>query len=406
MPTRSLVVVESHPVQYHAPVYRALQQDFGIPVTAVYGSDFSVGGYFDREFGAGFAWDADLLSGYTPLFVRRVAQGGAKSVDEVRAEGLAGRLNRLKPDAVLLTGYGSAFNRGAIRALRKSALRVLFRGETTDHAAKRGWAKRAVRDAALGRLYRRCSGLLYIGQLSRAHYERLGCPAEKLVFSPYCVDTTPFSADENGRRTFRDITRKELGIDNGQIVVLFSGKLSPRKGPDLLVDAVRLLEEENQQRVVVAFLGSGEMEEGLKRQATAPPTADARFIGFRNQSRLSAYYHAADVLCLPSRHSETWGLAVNEALHHGLPCLVSDAVGCAPDLITPEKTGWICAAGRPDSLAQELRKAIGAAGGRQVRQRCREAVAGYTVERAAAGIAEAFESITTAAKSPPTRTER
>ena len=46
-----LAVIESHPVQYHAPVYRAVQRDFGVPVTAIYGSDFSVAGYRDREFG-------------------------------------------------------------------------------------------------------------------------------------------------------------------------------------------------------------------------------------------------------------------------------------------------------------------------------------------------------------------
>ena len=72
-----LAVVETHPVQYHAPVYRAVQQQFGIPVTAIYGSDFSVAGYRDAEFGATFAWDTDLLSGYTSIFLTRSAPGTA-----------------------------------------------------------------------------------------------------------------------------------------------------------------------------------------------------------------------------------------------------------------------------------------------------------------------------------------
>src|SRR5215471_14192487 len=52
-----LAVIETHPVQYHAPVYRNLQARFGIPVTAIYGSDFSVEGYRDAEFGARLSWD-------------------------------------------------------------------------------------------------------------------------------------------------------------------------------------------------------------------------------------------------------------------------------------------------------------------------------------------------------------
>ena len=75
----TLAVIETHPVQYHAPVYRALQS-LGVPVTAIYGSDFSVAGYSDRGFGAQVAWDTDLLSGYDAIFMGRVAMGGPRSV--------------------------------------------------------------------------------------------------------------------------------------------------------------------------------------------------------------------------------------------------------------------------------------------------------------------------------------
>ena len=46
---------------------------------------------------------------------------------------------------------------------------------------------------------------------------------------------------------------------------------------------------------------------------------------------------AADCLVLPSDYRETWGLVVNEALASGLPCIVSDACGCAEDLVPPER---------------------------------------------------------------------
>src|SRR5437588_6156086 len=96
-----LAVIETHPVQYHAPVYRALQQHFGIPVTAIYGSDFSVAGYHDQEFGARFAWDTDLLSGYSSVFLSRVDRGGARSIDAVSARGVGEALRRVSPRAVL-----------------------------------------------------------------------------------------------------------------------------------------------------------------------------------------------------------------------------------------------------------------------------------------------------------------
>jgi glycosyltransferase involved in cell wall biosynthesis len=54
--------------------------------------------------------------------------------------------------------------------------------------------------------------------------------------------------------------------------------------------------------------------------------------GFLNQGAMPRALAAADCVALPSQ-SETWGLIVNEALAVGTPCVVSDRVGCAPDLI-------------------------------------------------------------------------
>ncbi len=65
------------------------------------------------------------------------------------------------------------------------------------------------------------------------------------------------------------------------------------------------------------------------------------FLGFVNQSRLPEVYAAAHVLALPSGAEETWGLVVNEAMACGIPAVVSDAVGCGPDLVEPGVTGEV-----------------------------------------------------------------
>jgi hypothetical protein len=93
-PARSrgpLAIVETHPVQYHAPVYRAVAEKFGIPVKTIYGSDFSVRGYFDREFGSSFAWDVDLIGGVETQFLARTSEGGAASFEEVSSEAIGPR---------------------------------------------------------------------------------------------------------------------------------------------------------------------------------------------------------------------------------------------------------------------------------------------------------------------------
>jgi len=388
-----LVIVETHPIQYHAPVYRTVQQSFDIPVTAIYGSDFSVMGYRDPEFGTAFAWDCDLLSGYTSLFLSKVRAAGARTAADVSAHGLSKLLQDVAPSAILLVGYSPRYHQAACYHSWRSGRPMIFRGETTDHDRKRTPIKAWARSRALGWLYESCTRLLYVGQRSYQHFKRFGHQEDRLVFSPYCVNTSPFECTEQGRARLRAVTRRDLEISEIETVLLFSGKLSRRKGPDLFVSAVKQLPAEVRANTVVLFLGSGELQPELQRMVSDEPQIQARFLGFRNQSQLSQYYHAADLLVLPSRWFETWGLVVNEALHHGVPCVVSEAVGCTPDLIKPGVTGEICEAGSVESLVGAVQRASMLTGRFDIRERCRERVNGYTVEKAAEGIAEAFWAV-------------
>lgn len=389
-----LAVIQTHPVQYHAPVWRHLQQVCGVPVTAVYGSDFSVAGYRDTEFKASFAWDTDLLSGYSPVFLSRMAEGGAGNEHEVTTRGLDEAIRRVQPRAILSVGYWPRFHMDAFRCARRRGQPLLFRGETTDHARARGGLKRLFRDLTLRWFYRQFAALIYVGERSRQHFQRLGVGARANYFSPYCVDTTPLRPEEGAREELRGPTRLELGITPDQLVVAFVGKLSPRKAPDLILVAVRLLPKSLRERVVILLVGDGELADSLKRAAAVEPVVRVRHVGFQNQRALSRYYHAADLMVLPSVQGETWGLVVNEALHHGLPVVVSDAVGCAPDLVVPGRTGEVCLTGSAPALCGAVGRAATWAGRPETRVVCREQVTGYTIARAAEGIAAAYRAVT------------
>lgn len=64
-------------------------------------------------------------------------------------------------------------------------------------------------------------------------------------------------------------------------------------------------------------------------------------------------YAAANVMVLPS-YIDTWGLVVNEAFACQLPAIVSDRVGCAPDMITDGLTGTVVPAGNVQRLAEAV----------------------------------------------------
>ncbi len=93
----------------------------------------------------------------------------------------------------------------------------------------------------------------------------------------------------------------------------------------------------------------GEAAEGVK------------FLGFRNQGELPGLYELCDVFCLPSTR-EPWGLAVNEVMACGRAVVVSDAVGCAVDLVRDGENGCVFEAGNVGALAGALRRVLGTPG--------------------------------------------
>jgi glycosyltransferase involved in cell wall biosynthesis len=384
-----LAIVQTHPVQYHAPVWRRLAQHHGIPVSVVYGADFSVAGYHDADFSCKFAWDVDLLGGYQSLFLSRVSEGGESVAERVSPRGLRAAMDRIEPGAVLLTGYGSPFHRAALREALLRRRLILFRAETTDRRRANSHLPALVRDGILRAIYSRFSKVLYIGNESRSHYKRLGVDDSRLTFSPYCVDSNVFQCSERDRVELRAPARLAMGVGERDVVVLFSGKLIPRKAPRLLLEAAIQAANQYGHQLILVYLGNGPLREELENHAKQSFPGNVRFLGFQNQSQLSRFYHAADMLVLPSDR-ETWGLVVNEALHHGLPCIVSEGVGCAADLIEPGATGETFACGSATCLTEAITRALSLVKQPETRTNCRKKVAAYTVGSAAAGIAEAL----------------
>ena len=385
-----LVVFETHPVQYHAPVYQRLVAGYSVPVHVVYGSDFSCRGYRDAEFCTTFSWDGDLLNGYSSTVLSH-----APDLQALRSIPLSKSCEGKIPpkegiQAVLGLGYTSVFDRHFLRWAVWNRKPLLFRAETTDVALQRSALKQFLRDTLLRALYSRCARVLPIGLNSRNHYRRLGVPESILVDSPYCVDERVFQTGGTIQEEHRTATRQRLGIAPDAIVLAYSGKLATRKGVDLIGKSVRRLPDDLRERIHLLLIGDGELRDSLEADwSSGPNRIRSSFVGFQNQRQLSQYYNTADLFTLPSRRGETWGLVVNEALLHGLPCVVSDQVGSHPDLIIPGKTGEVFASEDTKSFADCILRAEGWRSP-STRNRCRAWVANYSVDRAAAGIARAY----------------
>jgi glycosyltransferase involved in cell wall biosynthesis len=351
-----VAAVNSHPIQYSAPLYAYLNAMSDLEVTVFYLSNSSIRGGQDQGFGQAVKWDIDLLSGYTYRFVgknfSRVVPGGFFSLiapkiwDEIRNGGF---------DAILVHGHQYAANLIAIAAAKASGAGVFMRNETHLALTRRG-LKAALRKPVLSILYGLCDGLLAIGSANREFYRAMGVPDAKVSLVPYTVDNARFTREAFLDVADREAFRASLGIPGDSVAALYASKFQRRKHPETVVKAAQCLASEGVP-ISLVMTGAGEMEKELKQLVSKGGPPNTVFTGFLNQSRLPKVLGACDVFVLPSEE-ESWGLIVNEAMCAGLPVVVGDKVGCVTDLVHEGENGFTVPAGDVRKLTEALRQIL------------------------------------------------
>ncbi|MEM9854043.1 MAG: glycosyltransferase family 4 protein, partial [Pseudomonadota bacterium] len=204
--------------------------------------------------------------------------------------------------------------------------------------------------------YRGFDGFLAIGSANAAYYEAMGVASERIFQVPYTVDNARFIAAGEAVRGNRAEMRAKLGMDPDLPAIIFASKFDKRKRPDDLLAAYAKLRAEGVQAQLV-LVGTGLLEETLKKTVEEGNIPDVVFPGFVNQAELPAVYAASDVFVLPS-DNEPWGLVVNEAMCAALPIVLSEEIGCAEDLVQDGVNGATFPAGDVAKLADALRPTL------------------------------------------------
>lgn len=345
-----IAIVASHPIQYQAPWFRALAARTNLTVFFCHRQDRD--GQAAAGYGEAFEWDVPVLEGYPYTWLSNVARDqnvfrfNGCDTPEIRERIQNGRF-----DACIVSGWYLKSYIQAVLACRRSGVPVLLRGDSQLGTA-RSAVKKTVKYVPYRIMLNSVAGHLYVGEANRRYLAHYGVPASRLFFVPHVVDDRWFAIRAAQARTSGAAmaVRRELEIPDDAAMVLLVGRLVEQKRPFDLVDAMSQVARN--RRAVGVMVGSGLLADAIEarsRHAGAP----MRLMGFRNQSALPALYAAADMVVLPSSGTETWGLVVNEAMACGTPAVVSDAVGCAPDLIQ-SNTGRVYPLGNVDALAEAI----------------------------------------------------
>lgn len=386
MSKMKLAVICSHPIQYYAPLFRALAAESRLQVLVFYTwSQSADGETYDSGFQRPVGWDVPLLEDYDFTFVPNLARRpGTDGFFGLINPDLIPGIESWEADAILVFGW---CHYSHLRVLHhfKGRVPVLFRGDSTllDPV---GPLRRLLRRLVLSWVYRSVDIVLAVGSHNRDYYRWCGVAEPAICLAPHCVDNSRFSVaqlEDEGRAW-----RARLGLKENQVAIVYAGKFQLKKDPALLLDAYSRLS--SQLSCALIFVGGGTLEIDLRARAADVP--NVHFLPFQNQSRMPSIYRLADVFVLPSRGpGETWGLALNEALASGRAVIASDRVGAARDLIEPGRNGWCFPAQNVMALAGVLEAAVrtGRDGLRAMGRSGQGRIAGWSIAKSAAAIADA-----------------
>ena len=299
--TKKVAIITTHPIQYYAPVFTLLSRKTELYVF------YTNRKMFDKGFRQKVQWDIPLLDGYSYIFADK---------------NLINKLIAFKPDCLIVYGWAN-MNHLAVMRYFKGKVPILFRGDSTL-LNPQNILKSKCRSIALNFIYKQIDKALYVGQNNKTYFIRHGLKQEQLIFAPHAVDNKRFSAP------IKSNIRNLLHLKSNDILVLYAGKFTQVKNPQLLL---RGFIELSMPNVHILFTGDGLLKNSL--QNIGRGYRNVHFLPFQNQSKMPAIYQACDLFCLPS-NSESWGLAVNEAMAAGKAILASDKVGAAADLVRAE----------------------------------------------------------------------
>ena len=326
MPRRRVAVLFERLGPYHVARLRACAPYFEPVGVGFYGRDST------------YAWGpVDDFGGFERKTVFPTQVTDARLV----MDGVLATLGAIRPDVVAIPGWSHPGSLAGMQWCVRSGVPFVLMADSFE-AASRG---KPVRRWVKTRIVNLAEATLVAGIVHREYLATLGMPQDRIFTGYDVVDNQHFA-------------RRAGAVDPGGLrgpYLLAVARLIPQKNLGFLLDAYALYASvDSAATLPLVIVGDGPeraMLEARIRSLSLEPLVSMP--GFRQYDELPAIYAGARAFILPSV-SETWGLAVNEAMAAGLPVLVSASCGCATDLVQEGVNGFTFDPRDQEGLARRL----------------------------------------------------
>ena len=246
---------------------------------------------------------------------------------------LEAHLNQAQPDVVAICGYERAEMRAALGwANRNQKIAVLMSESKRDDAPRN-----ALKEAIKKRIVSRFDAGLVGGASHKRYLVQLGIPAGRIFEGYDVVDNAGFAARARKWRGEARLIERPYFLTVNRFIERKNLARVVEAWATYRSHAARAFASQTPWDLVLC--GAGEQEANLRAQVESLGLDGVHFTGFVQEDEVARWMAGAGAFVHASLQ-EQWGLVVNEAMACGLPILLSQTCGCAPELLENGRNGW------------------------------------------------------------------
>ena len=288
------------------------------------------------------SWKKYATEHFKPVVLKGIKRGVANAI----CPGIIKHLQKGKYDHIIVTNFTSFTGMLAIFWMRMRKMPYWL--ESDGGFAKNG---AGFKETLKKYFIKGAAGYFSTGVEHDKYYRQYGADDALIQRYPFTsvykkdILNSPISRNEKLE------IRKNLGIYEEKVLIAV-GQFIPRKGFDILIDALMKLPSD-----VGCYIIGGQPTQEYLDQVKKNQLANVHFVGFQPKHVLNEYYLAADLFVHPTRE-DIWGLVVNEAMAKGLPVITTDRCIAGLELIQEPFAGEIIPVGDATILAEAIERAL------------------------------------------------
>ena len=295
---------------------------------------------------------------------------------------LKAELDALSPGVLFYPGWSDPAALCMLRYARKRDIPGVMMSDSTAFDRHRSWVRERVKE----RVVSMADAMLVAGTRHVDYCEQLGMPRARICTGYDVVDNDHFARGADQAREHASELRTKLGLPERYF--LACGRFVEKKNWLRLLEAFAGYRDRSGSGALsLVIVGDGPLAPAMRALCERRGIAEyVRWVGFQQYQELPAVYALAAALVHASTVDQ-WGLVVNEALAAGIPVLVSERCGCAPDLVRAGENGWTFDPYHVEGLTALLAKVSGLSEAERAAlgTRGREVIADWSIERFAEG---------------------